>query len=88
MIILMKKINLSDEFISHIYELLFNDLKEKDKDKKLSKDKFIGFMKLLITAITSDQSVKNTVISKKLMMKAYLKSYTQRFCQRMTIQKK
>jgi hypothetical protein len=28
-----KKINLSDEFISHIYELLFNDLKEKDKDK-------------------------------------------------------
>ena len=61
-----KKINLSDEFISHIYELLFNDLKEKDKDKKLSKDKFIGFMKLLITAITSDQSVKNTVISKKI----------------------
>jgi ubiquitin carboxyl-terminal hydrolase 34 len=45
---------------------LFNDLKEKDKDKKLSKDKFIGFMKLLITAITSDQSVKNTVISKKI----------------------
>ena len=61
-----KKINLSSEFISHIYELLFNDLIEQDKEKKLSKDKFIGFMKLLITAITSDQSVKNIVISKKI----------------------
>ena len=61
-----KKINLSSEFITHIYELLYNDLKEKDKEKKLSKDKFIGFMKLLITAITSDQSIKNTIISKKI----------------------
>ena len=61
-----KNINLSGEFISHIYELLFNDLKEQEKEKKLSKDKFIGFMKLLITAIISDQSVKNTVISKKI----------------------
>ena len=58
--------NLSSEAISTIYELLYKDLKEENKDKKLSEDAFLGFMKILITAIKSDKSTKNKIINKKI----------------------
>ena len=58
--------NLCNEFISHIYELLYNDLKEENKTKKLSEETFLGFMKILITVIKNDQLIKNHILSKKI----------------------
>ena len=57
---------LSNDFISNIYELLYKDLKEQNQNKKFSEDTFLGFMKILITAIKSNQLKKNQIISKKI----------------------
>ena len=58
--------NINTEFIFQIYDLLYKDLKEKNKDKKLSEDIFLGFIKILITVIKSNQLIKNQIINKKI----------------------
>ena len=58
--------NLVIEFIIHIYNLVFNDLKETNKKKKLLNDTLLGYMKILITAIKSNPLIKNEIISRKI----------------------
>ena len=58
--------NLNDQFISQIYELLYKDIKEENIDKKLKEETFLGFMKILITAIKNNSSIKSEIISKKI----------------------
>ena len=56
----------SNDFIFQIYELLFKDLKEENKEKKISEETFLGFIKILMTSIKSDQLIKKQIISKKI----------------------
>ena len=58
--------NINSEFIFQIYDLLYKDLKEKNKDKKLEEDTFLGFIKILITVIKSNQLIKNQIVTKKI----------------------
>ena len=56
----------SNEFIFELYELLYKDITEENKDKKLSEDTFLGFMKILITAIKNNQLIKREILNKKI----------------------
>ena len=57
---------LSGEFLSQIYDLLYNNIKGKDFDKKLPEEIFLGIMKILITIIKANQGVKDSIIYKKI----------------------
>ena len=57
---------LNGEFISQIYTLLYNDIKEKNSEKKLPEDIFVGIMKILITIIKSDKEIKEQIIYMKI----------------------
>ena len=57
---------LNGEFISQIYTLLYNDIKEKNSEKKLPEDIFVGIMKILITIIKSDKGIKEQIIYTKI----------------------
>ena len=57
---------LNGEFISQIYTLLYNDIKEKNSEKKLPEDIFVGIMKILITIIKSDKEIKEQIIYTKI----------------------
>ena len=57
---------LNGEFISQIYTLLYNGIKEKNSEKKLPEDIFVGIMKILITIIKSDKGIKEQIIYTKI----------------------
>ena len=57
---------LNIEFISQIYELIYKYIKENNKDNELSEDEILGFMKILITAMKSDNSLKEKILSKEI----------------------
>ena len=58
--------SLNNELIYQIYELVYKDIKEENKEAKLMEDTFLGFMKILITAIKNNESLKKEIISKKI----------------------
>ena len=58
--------NINNEFIFQIYELLYKDLKEENKSNKLNEDTFLGFIKILMTTIKSDQLLKNKILLYKI----------------------
>ena len=58
--------NLNNEFVSQIYDLLYKDLKESNQTNKLPEDTFLGFMKILITAIKTDPQMKKEIIFKTI----------------------
>ena len=57
---------LENEFITHVYELIYKYVKEEEKCEKLKEDEVLGFMQILITAIKSDKSLKKEIISKEI----------------------
>ena len=57
---------LNEEFVSQIYALLYNDIKEKNISIKLPEDIFIGMMTILITIIKNDKTIKEKILSKKI----------------------
>ena len=58
--------DINNEFIFQIYQLLYKDLKEERKSKKLDEDTFLGFMKILMTTIKGDQLMKNKILKYKI----------------------
>ena len=58
------KNNLNNELVSQIYILLLKDLKESNQEEKLPENIFLGFMKILITAIKTDPQIKKEIIFK------------------------
>ena len=58
---------LSDDFVNQIFTLLYNDIKEKNiNKKKLSEEIFIGIIKILIALIKGNQKIKEQILSKKI----------------------
>ena len=57
---------LNEEFISQIYTLLYNDIKEKNTEKKLPEEIFLGIMKILITIMKEDNKIKERIINTKI----------------------
>ena len=57
---------LKKDFISQIYNLLYNNIKEKNTKKKLPEDIFLGMMKILITIVKSNQEIKEQILTNKI----------------------
>ena len=58
---------LNEDFINQIFNLLYNDIKEKNMNKKkLSEEIFIGIIKILITLIRGNHEIKEQILSKTI----------------------
>ena len=57
---------LNEEFITQIYTILYNNIKEKNLEKKLPEDVFLGIMRILITIIKANKTIKEKIISRKI----------------------
>ena len=58
---------LNEDFINQIFNLLYNDIKEKNMNKKkLSEEIFIGLIKILIALIKGNHEIKEQILSKKI----------------------
>ena len=57
---------LGENFIPQIYTLLFNNIKEKDLNKKLPEETFIGILKILISIIKDNKEVREQIIYTKI----------------------
>ena len=55
-----------NEFLLKIYNILFDNLKDIENNKKISNDIFIGLMNLLIKMIKNDNTTKNLIINKEI----------------------
>ena len=58
--------NAGNEFLFKIYNILFNNLKDFENDKKISNDIFIGLMNILIKRIKNNNNTKNIIINKEI----------------------
>ena len=54
------------QFVIDIYEIIYKDILEKDKEKKLPEELFIGYMKILNTVINTEPFLRNEIVSKKI----------------------
>ena len=57
---------LGGDFILQIYILLFHNIKEKNLDKKLPEEIFIGIMKILITILKDNKEVREQILCTKI----------------------
>ena len=54
------------EFLFKIYNILFNNLKGIETDKKISKENFVGLMNILIKRIKNNKDIKIEIMNKEI----------------------